>query len=102
MRSFSSACPNARAFAELGANVTDKLPMSLPKIKLEMPNGEIPFAEADDDEGDSGKTPHAVSDVILLEVETIEVEPEEVGEESKVPPKVTGVAQERRSPSSPP
>jgi septum site-determining protein MinC len=57
--------------------------MSLPKIKLEMPKGDIPFAEADEAEGEdeaSGKhAPHTVSDVTLLEVETIEVELEEDG-----------------------
>jgi len=91
---FSSCAETRAAFAELGANVTDQLPMSLPKIKLEMPKGDIPFAEADDDGEDAvGKTPHAVSDVILLEVETIEVEPEEVGEASEAKDNKGGLKQ---------
>ena len=78
---YSSSAQTRAAFAELGANVVDKLPMSLPKIKLEMPKGDIPFAEADDDGESGGKqAPQMVSDVTLLEVDTIEVEPEEEGE----------------------
>ena len=81
---FSSCEKTRAAFAEHGAKVIDKIPMSLPKVKLEMPKGDIPFAEAD--ESDDDKTPHAVSDITLLEVETIEVEPEEVGEDGKKKP----------------
>ncbi|MBS2008614.1 MAG: septum site-determining protein MinC [Cyanobacteria bacterium SZAS TMP-1] len=81
---FSSSEKTRAAFAEHGAKVIDKIPMSLPKIKLEMPKGDIPFAEADEDADE--KTPHTVSDVTLLEVETIEVEPEEDGEDGKKKP----------------
>jgi septum site-determining protein MinC len=76
---YSSCAETRAAFAELGANVTDKLPMSLPKIKLEIPKGDIPFAEADDDGESSKLSTQVVSDVTLLEVDTIEVEPEEEG-----------------------
>src|ERR1700679_2548923 len=41
---FSSSAKTRAAFAELGANVIDKIPMSLPKVKLEIPKGDIPFA----------------------------------------------------------
>jgi septum formation inhibitor MinC len=81
---FSSSAKTRAAFAELGANVIDKIPMSLPKIKLEMPKGDIPFAEADEadaeDEAARKHAPHSVSDVTLLEMDTIEVEPEETGD----------------------
>jgi septum site-determining protein MinC len=88
---YSSCAETRAAFTELGANVTDKLPMSLPKIKLEMPKGDIPFAEADDEGDHAGKAPQMVSDVTLLEVETIEVEPEEVGAEGEVKEKKGGL-----------
>jgi septum formation inhibitor MinC len=81
---FSSSAKTRAAFAELGANVIDKIPMSLPKVKLEIPKGDIPFAEADEadaeDEVARKNAPHSVSDVTLLEMDTLEVEPEETGD----------------------
>jgi len=80
---FSSSAKTRAAFAEQGAKVIDKIPMSLPKIKLEMPKGDIPFAEADEADEQPAhhaankKAPQAVSDITLLEVDTIEVDPED-------------------------
>jgi septum site-determining protein MinC len=84
---FSSSPQTRAAFAEHGARVIDKIPMSLPKIKLEMPKGDIPFAEAeespDEEKGKGGKNGKhgadsqiAVSDITMLETDTIEAEVE--------------------------
>ncbi|MBU6453533.1 MAG: septum site-determining protein MinC [Cyanobacteria bacterium REEB67] len=79
--------------------------MSLPKIKLEMPKGDIPFAEADEaaeeEKGKSGKNGKhsaesqiAVSDITMLETDTIEAEVESEEETKEGDAKKSGAIKE--------
>ncbi len=62
------------AFLENSVKVTNSLPMSLPKINVDIPLGGIPFATADADSDSESQNKNVVLDVTMIEMEHDTVE----------------------------